>query len=88
MADSGFPFEISDHAREVLQERGIELAWVTRVIRLPIRTHPDLLDPNALHALAKIPEFGDRVLRVIYNPTVQPWRIVTAFFDRRMKGRL
>jgi hypothetical protein len=30
----------------------------------------------------------DRILRVVYNPNVHPPRIVTVFFDRKMKGRL
>ncbi len=41
-----------------------------------------------IHALRAIPEFGDRVLRVIYNRTRQPPHVVTAFFDRGMKGKL
>jgi hypothetical protein len=88
MADPDFPYEISDHARESLREREIDLAWVARVIENPATTHRDPLDFSAMHALAAIPENGDRVLRVIYNHTVSPYRIVTAFFDRRMKGRL
>ena len=31
---------------------------------------------------ARIPEHGNRVLRVVYNERTVPWRIVTAFFDR------
>jgi hypothetical protein len=38
------------------------------------------------HALAKIPECGDRVLRVVYNAYVDPLRVVTAYFDRRERG--
>ena len=40
------------------------------------------------HALARIPERDDRVLRVVYNENVHPWRIVTAYFDRAMRGKL
>jgi len=36
----------------------------------------------------RIPEFGDRVLRVAVNTTVDPLRVVSVFFDRRMKGKL
>ena len=42
-------------------------------------------DPEDLalgHALGRIPEHGDSVLRVVYNKTVKPWRIVTVYFDR------
>ena len=35
-----------------------------------------------------IPEFGNRVLRVVVNKAAEPIRIVSVFFDRRMKGRL
>ena len=27
-------------------------------------------------------------LRVVYNETVHPWRVVTAYFDRAMRGKL
>jgi hypothetical protein len=35
--------------------------------------------------LRPIEEFGNRVLRVIFNETTQPPHVVTAFFDRTMK---
>jgi len=88
MDAADFPYEISDHARETIRERSIELEWIMRVLNDPALTEPDRLDPDAMHALAVIPEYGDRVLRVTYNPTVSPWRIITAHIDRRMKGRL
>ena len=34
------------------------------------------------------PEFGGRVLRVTVNTAVEPNRVVSVFFDRRMKGKL
>jgi hypothetical protein len=50
---------------------------------------PSVIAPYRLtHALRAIPEFGGRVLRVIYNRTKQPPNVVTAFFDRGMKGKL
>ena len=45
-------------------------------------------DPDLAHALRIIPEFGYRVLRVIYNHTRQPVHVVTVYFDRTMKGKL
>ena len=38
---------------------------------------------EGIHRLARIPEWGNRVLRVIVNGKSVPPRIVTAFFDRR-----
>jgi hypothetical protein len=49
---------------------------------------PDREDPELRHALARIPEYGDRVLRVVYNQTTVPWRIITVYFDRTQRNRL
>ena len=81
-------YELSAHAERVLVEREIPLAWVERVLCGPQRVEPDAVDPMLCHALGRIRERDDRVLRVIYNQAVQPWRIVTAYFDRAMRGQL
>lgn len=51
-------------------------------------TKSDNSDKELRHALGRIAECGDRVLRVIYNDTTTPWRIVTAYFDRTMRNKL
>lgn len=79
--------EYTAHALLVMAERGIEKRWVEQVLENPRHTLKDRVDPDLLHAVAPVPEFGGRVLRVVYNHTVEPRRIVTAFFDRAMKGR-
>jgi len=43
-------------------------------------------DSQLVHHLARIPEQENRVLRVVLNPLASPVRVVTAFFDRKMKG--
>lgn len=78
-----FPFDLTAHARQVVVERRIALAWIARVLSAPDRTEPDRIDAELHHALRSIPEHGGRVLRVVYNGTTSPWRIVTAYFDRR-----
>jgi len=35
-----------------------------------------------------IPDRGNRVLRVVINTELAPWRIVSVFFDRRMRDKL
>jgi hypothetical protein len=40
-----------------------------------------------MHAFARVPERNDRVLRVVYNASVHPLRVITIHFDRRVKGR-
>jgi hypothetical protein len=76
-------YDLTEHARDALETRKIELAWVERAFDTPEATEPDPMDPDLEHRLSRIPEWGDRVLRVIVNGKTTPPRIVTAFFDRR-----
>lgn len=79
-------YELTAHARTVLEERGIRLDWLERVLVSPERTESDRADPELRHAIGRIAEHDDRHLRVIYNATVTPWRIVTAYFDRGLRS--
>ena len=52
--------------------------------------HPDLTEDyedGTRHFLKKITEYDDRWLRVVMNINEKPYRYVTVFFDRRMRGR-
>ena len=81
-------FVLSEHARTVLQERRISMAWVSEALSNPERLENDRRDPDLVHALRPIPERSDRVLRVVYNSRSRPPCVVTAFFDRReRRGR-
>jgi hypothetical protein len=79
-------YELTAHARAVVEERAIRLDWLERVLVNPERTESDRADPELRHAIGRIAENDDRHLRVIYNATVTPWRIVTAYFDRGLRG--
>ncbi len=79
-------FNISEHARKRLQQRGIDVAWITRALSESAITENDENDPTLAHALISIPERGFRVLRVIYNEAIEPVTIVTAFFDDKVKN--
>ena len=81
-------YELSQHAKDALIRRGISREWLERTLAFPQRTEPDVIDTGLEHRLAVIPEHGNRVLRVIINAQVTPVRVVTAYFDRAMKGRL
>lgn len=78
-------FELSNHARHQMQERNILEAWVTEALTYPERVEPLADSQSNTHYLKRISDFGDRWLRVVVNPTVQPNRVVTVFFDRRVK---
>ena len=80
-------YELTAHARTVLEERGIRLDWLERVLVSPERTESDRADPELRHAIGRFAESHDRHLRVIYNATVTPWRIVTAYFDRGLRSQ-
>ena len=79
-------YELTAHAAAVMAERGIERAWVERVLRAPEHVHVDRMDPSLTHALGRIAERGQRMLRVVYNASASPLRVVTAYFDRRQGG--
>ena len=76
-------YEFSEHAREMLKERGIQESWVRRAIEQPATQEPK--EDGTVHYIKVIDEFGGRYLRVIVNPDVDPKKIVTQFFDRRLR---
>ncbi|MGC8668973.1 MAG: DUF4258 domain-containing protein [Chthonomonadales bacterium] len=76
-------YVLTEHARDVLKKRQIPQAWMERALNTPDATETDQVDPALEHRLARIPEFGNRVLRVIVKSNETPLVVVTAFFDRR-----
>ena len=76
------------HALGVMAERMIPGELVERTVGAPeLRTH-DPNDPEVERFFRRVPERGDRVLRVAVNTRVVPWRVVSVFFDRAMRGEL
>lgn len=73
----------SRHFRDMLIERSIRLEWTDEAV-----AEPDRIEESAdgtRHYLKQIPEHGNRWLRVVVNPEVEPPVRVTAFFDRRLR---
>ena len=81
-------YVLTEHARDAMLKRGIQIEWLERTLATPQQRAPDHADPQLEHRLAAIPEFGDRVLRVIVNTRAVPERVITMFFDHRMRGKL
>ena len=81
-------YALTEHARDAMQKRGIRTEWLERTVAAPQSRAPDEVDDELEHRLAAIPEFGNRVLRVIVNTRTLPERVITVYFDRRMRGRL
>jgi hypothetical protein len=81
-------YVLSAHAKAVMAERSINLEWVERVLAKPETIEADKEHHDLRHALGRIEEHQNRVLRVVYNWTAEPVRVVTAYFDRAMRYRL
>ena len=71
-----------------MAERDIAVEWIQRPLDAPELIVPDPEDIAIERCFRRIPEFGGRVLRVAVNRTVEPQRVVSVFFDRKMKGKL
>ena len=76
------------HARRVMEERGIPPEWVEQAVAAPERRTRDPFDETVERFFLRVPERGSRVLRVAVNTDSDPWRVVSAFFDRSMRGEL
>lgn len=81
-------YELSEHAETAIREREIKTEWISMTLATPelLQSHEN--DPTLRYAFRRIPEHGNRVLRVIYNVDEEPVVIVTVYFDRTMKGKL
>lgn len=81
-------YKLTQHARDVVEEREIPSEWIERVLNSPQRVEPDPEDAELEHRLGRIAEHGNRVLRVVLNRTVSPALVVTVYFDRAMRNKL
>ena len=80
--------EYTEHALHVMAERSISIEWVEIVVNEPELRMSDPNDSEVERFYRRIPEHGNRVLRVAINTNAAPWRVVTVFFDRSMRGEL
>ena len=80
--------EYSWHALFVMAERLIPPEWVERTVADPALRVPDPNDTTLERFYRPVPENENRVLRVVVNTQVAPWRVISVFFDRRMRGQL
>lgn len=76
-------YEFSEHAYDMLRERNIQEFWVKLRIENPEKKEPK--DDGTVHYIRAIEQHGGRYLRVVVNLDVKPPRIVTFFFDRRIR---
>ncbi len=77
-------FKLTDHARKRCLRRRIDERWIDAALNHPARLKSDPDDGTLMHALYPVPERAFRVLRVVYNESVAPVLVVTAFFDNEV----
>jgi hypothetical protein len=73
------------HALDMMEERSISETWVWRTINESENIFTS--DDGNLHFSKAITEKENRVLHVVVNPNVSPKRIITLFFDRRLRSK-
>ena len=76
--------QYTQHFKDMLKERSIPVSLIKCTL-----TEPEKIEDRAdgtRHFLRRIPKHKNRWLRVIVNITVVPNKVVTAFFDRRLRG--
>ncbi|MDP1714956.1 MAG: DUF4258 domain-containing protein [Anaerolineales bacterium] len=78
-------YTFSKHALDMMEERNILENWVRRALNESDNTFTG--DDGNLHFSKAIAEREDRVLHVVVNSAVSPKRIVTLFFDRRLRSK-
>ena len=76
------------HALDVMERRGIRLEWVERTVAAPELRIRDPYDEAVERFICRIAESDGKVLRVVVNTESDPWRVVSAFFDRSKRGGL
>lgn len=81
-------YVLTQHAQAALSERGILVAWLEHALQAPDRTESDPTDPALEHRIRRIEAHGNRALRVVVTRGTAPLRVITAFFDRRLRDTL
>ncbi|MDI6736288.1 MAG: DUF4258 domain-containing protein [bacterium] len=76
-------FKLSAHTKNMLQEREIPEEWVWRTIDKP--DWENIGEDNNIHYFKSISEHGGRILHVVVNQHILPQKVVTVFFDRRVR---
>jgi hypothetical protein len=75
--------DFTHHAKTMMRERLNQEDWVINTVNNPDMTEKKKDDEK--HYLKQIPQTGGKFLRDIVNPSVSPLRVITVFFDRRVK---
>jgi len=81
-------YELTQHAKDMLRKREIAVEWLEQVLGSPRAVYPDSVDGGLEHRLGVVREADERVLRIVVDAHARPLRVITAYFDRSMRGKL
>ncbi len=76
-------FELTKHTRDMLKERDILEEWLWLTINNP--DWKNIGEDGNNHYFKSIKEHKEQILHVVVNPNVSPNKVITVFFDRRMR---
>ena len=74
---------LSEHASIQLPDRKLRPEWVVYVLSNPEFVRSDWRHPGVKLAFARVPEFGNRWMRVAFAEREKGRIIITAMFDRK-----
>ena len=77
----------STHALDAMEERRILKEWIERLLDDPAWVQQEHGYLGRFRAFGRVPEHGDRMLRVVYDEIREGICIVTVFFDRAHRNR-
>lgn len=77
-------YKLTDRAQKRCARRKIKPEWIELALENYIKSQIDPDDNSLVHVLYPVPEQGFRILRVIYNETISPVTIVTAYFENEV----
>lgn len=73
------------HAMLAMAERELPAEWAALTITAPDWIEPDGENPALTRSFKRIPQAGDRVLRVVHRDDGGDILVITAFLDRGAK---
>mgnify|MGYP003381914617 CR=1 FL=1 len=76
---------LTGHAAAALNERKLAMSWIEVTAISPNWIEPDVRWPKIERRFRAIPEYENRIMRVVCLETEEEIRIITAFFDRKAK---
>jgi hypothetical protein len=82
-AEAAPGIRLSIHASIQISDRKIELEWLLTVLRAPEFLRDDPRRPGIKLAFGRVPQFGNRWLRVAFVERADGIVIVTAMYDRK-----